>query len=57
MVALATRFGNHRSTIAGARPLTEIEMREIAPSIFAMEAHESRSARYGVPQKPRITFT
>ena len=46
MVALATRFGNFQTT-QQTRQLTEIEMREIAPSIFAMEAHESRSSRYG----------
>src|SRR5688500_9517761 len=47
MVALATRFGRGFTTTQhGSRPLTDIEMRQVAPSIFAMEAHEGRSARY-----------
>src|SRR5882724_2481539 len=43
---LATRFGHNRSEVSRNRALTEIEMRETAPSIFALEPHESRSARY-----------
>jgi hypothetical protein len=46
MVALATRFGNFQSS-SRSRPMTEIEMQQIAPSIFAMQPHESRSERYG----------
>lgn len=47
MSALANRFSyNGLRKLDGSRPLTEIEMREVAPSIFAAEAHASRSARY-----------
>src|SRR5262245_25391399 len=47
MSALASRFSyNGLRKLDGTRALTEIEMRQVAPSIFAAEAHESRSARY-----------
>jgi hypothetical protein len=47
MSLLATRF-SYRGLrkICRNHPLNEIEMRQVAPSIFAAEAHESRSARY-----------
>lgn len=60
MNMLTTRF-NYRNTRTtgrdtarhadltghGARPLSEDELRQFVPSIFAETAHESRSARYG----------
>lgn len=47
MATLNTRF-SYRGLrkIERNHPLTEIEMRQVAPSIFAAEAHDSRSARY-----------
>lgn len=47
MTVLSTRFSYRglRKTQAD-RPLTEIELRQVAPSVFAAEAHDSRSARY-----------
>src|SRR5580658_2941767 len=39
------RFGGHTSFTAGA-PMTDDDLRRVAPSIFATEAHESRSARF-----------
>lgn len=42
---LATRFGN-RSVVRSNEPLDNDALRAIVPSIFADEAHESRSARY-----------
>jgi len=44
-MALATRFRNV-SALRVNRPLTDDEIRGIAPSIYATEAHQSRSARY-----------
>ena len=44
---LATRFAKNRSTISASHGfLTEDQMRGIVPSIFAEEAHTSRSERY-----------
>jgi hypothetical protein len=46
-MTLAQRFSyNGLRKLDGSRPLNEIEMREVAPSIFAAEKHESRSERY-----------
>jgi hypothetical protein len=46
-MTLAQRFSYQGlRKLDGSRPLNEIEMREVAPSIFAAEAHDSRSARY-----------
>lgn len=39
------RFGGHTSFSAGA-PMTDDDLRRVAPSIFAAERHESRSERY-----------
>lgn len=39
------RFGGHQSFAPGA-PMTESDLRRVAPSIFAEDAHESRSAKY-----------
>lgn len=47
MSPLANRFSyKGLRKFEASRPLAEIEMREVAPSIFAAEAHDSRSARY-----------
>jgi len=46
-MTLAARFsynGLRKSELG--REVTEIEMQQVAPSIFAMAPHESRSARY-----------
>ncbi|MBS0230371.1 MAG: DUF945 domain-containing protein [Proteobacteria bacterium] len=42
---LASRF-RHVTGTRGDHPLTDDEIRAVAPSIFAEAAHESRSARY-----------
>ena len=39
------RFGGHTSFTAGA-PMTDDDLRRVAPSIFAEDKHESRSERY-----------
>ena len=39
-------FSRSFSTRAGAEPLSDDTIRTLAPSAFAAEAHESRSARY-----------
>jgi hypothetical protein len=44
---LASRFTNLSGYRNVARPLTDEEIRAVAPSIFADAAHESRSSRYG----------
>jgi len=41
-----TATGISRATFNHARPITEDEMRTYAPSIFAVEKHESRSDRF-----------
>ena len=46
MTAVATRFGNTSSAMRQDRPLTNDQLFRLAPSIFAVEKHESRSARY-----------
>lgn len=46
-MTLAQRFSYQGlQKTQASRPLAEIEMRQVAPSIFAAEAHESRSERY-----------
>ena len=53
--ALATRFGRYDST-RGNAPLADDALRAIAPSIFAEQAHESRSARYAyIPTSEVLT--
>lgn len=44
--ALSSRFGRGAPSIRTNRPLTDDEMRSVAPSIFATEPHGTRSARY-----------
>lgn len=43
---LATRFGRNAHQISGREPLDNEALFRHVPSIFAREAHESRSARY-----------
>ena len=43
---LASRFGRNSACIRSTTPLTEDQMRSVAPSIFAEAAHDSRSERY-----------
>ena len=43
--SLASSFGDQTS-IRRSRPLTEDQIRSVAPSIFAEEKHDSRSKRY-----------
>lgn len=43
---LASKFGRHQNALRLPRALTEDEMRGVAPSIFAIEKHASRSVRY-----------
>jgi len=45
-MALATRFGKNSNALRSPAPLDNSQLYRIAPSIFANEAHESRSARY-----------
>ena len=43
---LATRFANNTTVLRSENPLTEDQMRQVAPSIFALSKHSSRSERY-----------
>jgi hypothetical protein len=43
---LASKFGAHSPILRSNEPLTEDQMRGVAPSIFAEAAHASRSQRY-----------
>lgn len=43
---LATRFGRNNTSVRSSIPLTNEEIRLVAPSIFAEEKHDSRSERY-----------
>jgi len=45
-MALATRFDNNSNNFRQNTPLDNNQLFNIAPSIFAVEPHESRSARY-----------
>ena len=45
-MALATRLGRNSNALRSNIPLDNSQLFRIAPSIFANEAHESRSARY-----------
>lgn len=42
----AFRFARSSSAQASAAPLTDEQIQKVAPSVFADEAHQSRSARY-----------
>jgi hypothetical protein len=43
---LATKFGRNHSAIRSDYPLSDDQIRSVAPSIFAEEKHDSRSDRY-----------
>jgi len=43
---LAARFARNTLVLRSDQPLSEDQMRAVAPSIFAQDKHESRSARY-----------
>ena len=46
MNMLASRFSRNAVALRSDRPLTNDQIAEVAPSILAHSAHESRSARY-----------
>jgi len=46
MAHLASAFSRKRVSIRSAHPLSDDQIRSVAPSIFADAAHASRSARY-----------
>lgn len=46
MSALASRFSHRRTELRSVAPLSDDQIRSVAPSIFAEEKHESRSSRY-----------
>lgn len=46
MPRLATRFGRSSSVLSSPVPLTDDQIRRVAPAIFAPHKHESRSERY-----------
>lgn len=43
---LATRFARNARQITAREALTDDQLRQVVPSIFAQEAHDSRSERY-----------
>ena len=43
---LASRFASHSPSLRSNSPLTDDQIRAVAPSIFAAEKHVSRSDRY-----------
>jgi len=45
-MALSTRFGKNSNALRSNIPLDNSQLFRVAPSIFANNAHESRSARY-----------
>lgn len=46
MVSLATRFGQNSHALRTDIPLSDEQIRRVAPSLYAAEKHDSRSARY-----------
>jgi len=44
--SLATRFGRRVRSISGREALDNDQLRQVVPSIFAEQAHDSRSQRY-----------
>jgi hypothetical protein len=46
MSNLATRFGRNVNVLRSNNPLTDDQIRFVAPSVFATEQHSSRSERY-----------
>jgi hypothetical protein len=45
-MTLASRFGRNQTSLRANVPLTDQQMLEVAPSIFAADKHDSRSQRY-----------
>ena len=43
---LASRFANHSPALRSDYPLSDEQIRRVAPSIFAEAPHDSRSERY-----------
>lgn len=43
---LASRFASHSPSLRSSSPLTDDQIRAVAPSIFAVDKHVSRSDRY-----------
>ena len=43
---LASRFASHSPALRSDSPLSDDQIRRVAPSIFADAPHESRSERY-----------
>lgn len=43
---LASRFANRSPSLRSSSPLTDDQIRAVAPSIFAVDKHTSRSDRY-----------
>ena len=43
---LASRFANHSPALRSDHPLSDDQIRRVAPSIFAEAPNESRSERY-----------
>ncbi len=43
---LASRFAHHSPSLRSSSPLTDDQIRAVAPSIFAVDKHMSRSDRY-----------
>ena len=43
---LASRFANRSTVLRSNQPLSDDQIRSVAPSIFADAPHESRSERY-----------
>jgi hypothetical protein len=46
MIMLASKFARSRVSLRSDFPLEDDQIKRVAPSIFAVEKHESRSARY-----------
>lgn len=46
MSSLVSRFGGRSPSLRSASPLSDDQIRSVAPSIFAQGAHDSRSQRY-----------
>ncbi len=46
MATLSSRFGRASNVLRSSIPLTDDQIRNVAPSIFAEDKHESRSGRY-----------
>lgn len=55
-MSLATRFGHRSPILRSNTPLSDDQIRTVAPSIFAEEKHESRSERYAyIPTSTVLT--